>query len=104
MSAASKEPSLYEAAWNQFVIELRDYASDAVDWMTNLSAGHQILGLCAFAMVLMFLIVNASRRKADPGSNGRQFTGAILIIVIMAFGVGWTFDGGTGSLSHLFQR
>lgn len=104
MSAASKEPGLYEAAWNQFVIELRDYASDVADWLANMSIGHQILGLCAFVMVLMFLIVNASRRKADPGSNGRQFTGAILIVIIMAFGVGWTVDGGTGSLSHLFQR
>lgn len=104
MSASTKESGLYEAAWNQFVIELRDYAGDVGEWLGNLSIGHQILGLCAFVMVLMFLIVNSARRKADPGSNGRQFTGAMLLVIIMAFGVGWTVDGGTGSLSHLFHR
>lgn len=104
MAIEARETGLYEAAWNQFVIELRDYASDVLEWLQDLSIGEQLLGLAAFVMVLMFLIVSKARKSDDPGGNGRQFTGAMLLVIIIAFGVGWSVDPGAGSLSHIFAR
>lgn len=103
-SSASGQVSPYEAAWNQFVIELRSFASEAYHVIMNLSTGEKVLGMVAFIMVLMLMIVMTARKKGDPGSNSRQFTGALLLVVLFAFGAGWTLDGGAGSLSHIFGR
>jgi len=104
MAASTTESGPYQAAWNQFVIELRSYMSVVQDWIGTLSIGEKIIGMSLFVLVLMYLIVSRSRKKMDPGSNSRQFTGALILVVIFAFGAGWSMDTGSGSLSHLFGR
>ena len=42
---ARGQVSPYEAAWNQFVIELRSYASEAYDVIMNLSTGEKAFQL-----------------------------------------------------------
>lgn len=101
-SNSSADP--YKAAFEQFMIEVRFYLGEVQAWLMNLSDGEKILGLCAFVLVLMLIIVSKARRNEDPGSNGRQFSGALVLVMIFAFGAGWTIDSGTGSLAHLFGR
>ncbi len=104
MATIAAEPGLYEAAWKQVMIDLRAYLGVVQSWIETLSETEKVVGLCVFVVVLMILIVNRSRRKRDPGSNGRQFTGALVLVVIFAFGAGFTVDTSGGSLSHLFGR
>ncbi len=104
MSTSGSKIEPYQAAWNQLVIELRSFFSEIQAWTQGLSMGEKVIGLCLFALILMFLIVTMARKKTDPGSNGRQFTGALVLVVIFAFGTGWSLDTSSGSLSHLFGR
>lgn len=104
MANASSEVGPYEAAWNQFVIEFRSWIGDVQVWIDTLTTGEKIIGICLFALALLTMIIMKSKSKSDPGSNGRQFTVALVLVVIFAFGAGWTLDTGSGSLSHLFGR
>ncbi|MEM8617866.1 MAG: hypothetical protein AAGF20_13145 [Pseudomonadota bacterium] len=100
--ASSSGP--YQAIWDTIAIELRALLIWLQDILADMSMGERIIGISLFALVLMFFIVNAARRKKNPGSKGRQFSGALFLVVIFAFGAGWTLDSGSGSLSHVFQR
>ncbi len=101
-SKNSSDP--YQAVFEQFMIEVRFYLGEVQGWLLSLSDGEKILGLCAFVLVLMLIIVSKARRNEDPGSNGRQFSGALVLVLIFAFGAGWTLDAGDGSFAHLFGR
>ncbi|MEQ3745039.1 MAG: hypothetical protein ABNH53_02235 [Henriciella sp.] len=94
----------YKAAFEQFMIEVRFYLGEVQGWLLSLSDGEKILGLCAFVLFLLLMIVSKARRNEDPGSNGRQFSGALVLVMIFAFGTGWTLDAGNGSFAHLFGR
>ena len=94
----------YQAAFDQFMIEAQYYLGEAQAMFSDFGTGEKLLGLSAFAMFVMFLIVSKSRKKEDPGSNGRQFTGALVLVMIFAFGAGWTLDTGNGSMAYLFGR
>ncbi len=102
--SVSQNKDLYKAALNQFVSEAQFYAGQAQDYLVNLSMGERLLGLCAFIMLVMYIIVSRARRKYNPGSHGRQFVAAVILVSIVAFGTGWTFDSGEGSMSGLFMR
>lgn len=104
MSTSGTKTEPYQAAWNQFTIELRSYVGEIQIWVEGLSTGEKVIGMCLFALVLLFLIVSKARKKSDPGSNRRQFGGALILVVIFAFGAGWSVDTSGGSLSHLFGR
>lgn len=104
MANASNEVGPYEAAWNQFVIEFRSLIGDIELWIDTLTTGEKIIGICLFTLALLTLIIMQAKAKTDPGSNSRQFTVALVLVVIFAFGAGWTLDTGSGSLSHLFGR
>jgi hypothetical protein len=94
----------YKAAFEQFMIEVRFYLGEVQGWLMSLSDGEKILGLCAFVLFLLLMIISKARRNEDPGSNGRQFSGALVLVMIFAFGAGWTLDAGNGSFAHLFGR
>ncbi|MEO1643001.1 MAG: hypothetical protein AAFR74_06655 [Pseudomonadota bacterium] len=104
MANGSSNIGPYEAAWNQFVIEFRDWIAGVQSWLETLSTGEKIIGISLFTLALLTMIVMQAKAKSDPGSNSRQFTVALVLVVIFAFGAGWTLDSGAGSLSHLFGR
>lgn len=104
MANATKQIGPYEAAWNQFVLEIRAWVADIADWINALTTGEKVIGLCLFALALLALMVNQARAKNTPGSNSRQFTVALSLVVIFAFGSGWTLDTGAGSFAHVFGR
>lgn len=100
----SIDTSQYKEAFQRFLAEARVYLGDVEQWIQALSPEEQMAGMAAFILVLMILIVNGSRKKQDPGSSGRQFTGALFLVVIFAFGAGFAVESGGGSMSHLFAR
>jgi len=87
--------TLWDEALRQF--------DNASEWIRNLSVAEQTVGICVFTVFLVYLIFNASRRDKDPGSTNRQFSGALFVVIVIAFGVGWSFDQSAGSLSWVFQ-
>ncbi|MEM7493459.1 MAG: hypothetical protein AAF296_08760 [Pseudomonadota bacterium] len=102
MSERSGDIGFYEGTWNQFVIEFRSWISGVQAWMDTLSTGEKVIGLSLFALAVLTMIVMQAKAKTSPGSNRRQFTVALVLVIIFAFGAGWTLDSGSGSLSHLF--
>ncbi|MEL6830248.1 MAG: hypothetical protein AAFO63_08935 [Pseudomonadota bacterium] len=75
----------------------------ASDWVRDLGVAEQTLGICIFTIFLIYLIFNASRRDKNPGSNSRQFSGALFLVIVIAFGVSWSFELTAGSLAWLFE-
>ncbi|MEM1035289.1 MAG: hypothetical protein AAGI14_00880 [Pseudomonadota bacterium] len=102
MANTSGQTGFYEAAWNQFVIEFRSWIGDVQVWMDGLTMAEKLIGISLFSLALLTMIVMKAKAKSDPGSKSRQFTTALILVVIFAFGTGWTLEGGSGSLSHLF--
>jgi len=65
--SVSQNKDLYKAALNQFVSEAQFYAGQAQDYLVNLSMGERLLGLCAFIMLVMYIIVSrAICCRCDP--------------------------------------
>ncbi len=104
MRLISIDTSQYREAFDRFVSEARLFLGDVEHWIQSLSSEEQMAGMAAFILVLMVLIVKGSRKKEDPGSNGRQFSGALVLVIIFAFGAGFAVESGGGSMSHLFAR
>ncbi len=73
-------------------------------WFSDLTVAERTLGVCGFIVFLIALMVNAARHDRDPGSGSRQFSGALFVVVTVAFGLGWSLDHSAGSLSYLFGR
>lgn len=91
---------LAEDLWAEIVRQFFNFA----EWLQNLSTAEQTIGICIFIVFLVYLIVRRSSRDKDPGGNQRQFTGAFMVVLLIAFGVGWSFDLEAGSLSYIFDR
>lgn len=72
--------------------------SDAVGAATP---AQQVLALCMFCLVLMWLMVRRSGEYTEKNTMGRQFNMALLMVIIFGLGVGHIFSGGLGALSHL---
>jgi len=84
--------------------ELESALAWAAHWFSSLSVAERTLGVCGFIVFLIFLMVNAARQDRDPGSGSRQFSGALVLVVTVAFSLGWGLDQSAGSLSYLFGR
>lgn len=101
--ASSASSDVYKRAFSQFMTEVRFYLGDAQAYINDLTVGERLLALCAFIMLLMYLIVSRARKKYNPGSHGRQFAGALVLVLVVVLGAGWTFNSGEGMLSYLFS-
>ncbi|MEM1087045.1 MAG: hypothetical protein AAGH90_04895 [Pseudomonadota bacterium] len=93
----------YEALWNQLVIDFRSWIQGVQSWIAGLSLAEQIIGISLFALSLLIMIILKANAKSNPGSKSRQFSVALILVIIFAFGAGWTLEGGSGSLAHLFR-
>lgn len=102
----SKEELLGRAKdlWDLFVIEVTALGEDLYYWVTHLSDEERTIAICIFIVVLMFMIFSRRLKQNDEPGTGRNFTGAFFVVVILAFGAGWSMDTSAGSLSHLFKR
>lgn len=93
----------FETFFKRLKQEAHYYTDQTALWFQRRSDGEQIILTCLFILLLLFLIVQMSRRGKDPGSTGRQFGGSVLLVMVFAFGLGLMIDTGAGSLSFLFQ-
>ena len=103
LSGRQMSSDLYERALSQFLNESRFYVEEVRTFLLDLTMGERLLGLCAFIMFLMYLIVSRARRKYNPGSYGRQFAAAVLLVGIVVYGSSIMFGDGAGSYRRFFE-
>lgn len=101
--ALSASSDLYQRAIDQFLIDARFYFGEISSYFSDLSIEERTLYLCAFILFLIYIIVARARRKYNPGSLGRQFAGAILLLGVVLIGGGALIESGGGTYSGLFR-
>lgn len=106
MAARSTDIGPYDALLDRVMIELRHLQDNFMYWVQHLSDSEKLVGMCMFVFVLMLLMVNRSRREDErkPIGSGRQFSTALLLVVVFAFGAGWMLDSSGADFSYLFDR
>ena len=78
--------------WNLIVSQVRHGANDFSIWASRLSDAERIAGLCVFILILMCLMVRPRRKPRRDVKAVPQFTYAMIIVMIFAFGIGMAFD------------
>ena len=99
----SASTDLYQRAIDQFMIDVEFYFGEIGSYINDLSNEERTLYLCAFILFLIYVIVARARRKYNPGSLGRQFAGAVLLIGVVLIGGGALIESGGGSYSGIFR-
>ena len=99
----SASTELYQRAIDQFVIDVKFYFEGVQTYFLDLSGPERILYLCAFILFLIYVIVARARRKYNPGSLGRQFAGAVLLLGVVLIGGSYMLGTGGGTYRGLFQ-
>ena len=94
---------VYQRAFDRFAVEVNFYFGEVRDYFVDLSSAERSLALCGFILFLIYLIVARARRKYNPGSIGRQFVGAVVVIGMVLFGADILFDHSPGAYSNLFK-
>ena len=99
----SASTDLYQRAIDQFMIDVKFYFGEISSYFSDLSVEERTLYLCAFILFLIYVIVARARRKYNPGSLGRQFAGAVLLLGVVLIGGGALIESGGGSYSGIFR-
>lgn len=99
----STSTELYERAIDQFMIDVKFYAGEVRTYFVDLTLEERLLALCAFILLLIWVIVSRARRKYNPGSLSRQFATAILVLGVVMIGGNIIFGTGAGAYSDLFK-
>ena len=94
---------LYQRAIDQFVIDVKFYFDEVQSYFLDLTGAERMLYLCAFILFVIYVIVARARRKYNPGSLGRQFAGAVLLLGVVLIGGNYLLGTGGGTYSGLFQ-
>ncbi|MEM7328761.1 MAG: hypothetical protein AAF437_08485 [Pseudomonadota bacterium] len=94
---------LYERAIDQFMIDVKFYVGEIRSYFIDLTLEERLLALCVFIMFLIYVIVARARRKYNPGSLGRQFATAVLVLGVVMIGGNILFGKGAGAYSGIFS-
>lgn len=94
---------LYRRAFDQFMVEVNFYVGEVKDYFLGLSDAERTLALCLFILFIIYLIVARARRKYNPGSIGRQFVGAMVLVGMVLLVGDIMFDSAPGAYSSLFR-
>jgi len=94
---------LYRRAFDRFWVEANFYFGEVRDYFFDLNSAERGVALCAFILFLIYLIVARARRRYNPGSIGRQFVGAMILIGIVVFAGDILFDHSPGAYSNMFR-
>ena len=80
-------------AWSHTLRTARQDLADAIrdlsDWITQLSQGEQVLGICVFGLVMMWFMIRRPSDYDDGGGLMRQFAMAVVIILLFGAGISW---------------
>lgn len=93
---------LYQRAIDQFMIDVRFYFGEIHTFFIDLTLEERLLALCGFILFLIYIIVSRARRKYNPGSLGRQFATAVLLLCAVFLGGSILFSAEPGSLGGIF--
>lgn len=105
MLTASINIRHYSTLWNNFLADAEQWLKTAQRTLETMSPEEQLAGMCAFVLSLLILTVITPKKEKDVNaSKGRQFTAALALVMIFAFGAGWTMETGPGSMSWVFAR
>ena len=104
MVNVATEQDPYQAAWNKFLLEVRNWTADTERWLETLSTSEKVLGVCLIALAILTIVFLRSKEKPDPGSSGGSFTTVLVLVMMAGFGLGWFVDNGAGSLSYITGR
>ena len=99
----SASTELYQRAIDQFVIDVKFYFDEVQNYFLDLTGPERMLYLCAFILFLISVIVARARRKYNPGSLGRQFAGAVLMLGVVLIGGNYLLGTGGGTYRGLLQ-
>lgn len=94
---------VYQQAFDRFLAEATFYVGEVRTYFVNLTDVERGFALCAFILFLIYLIVARARRKYNPGSIGRQFLGAMVLLGMVLYGADILFDYSPGAYSNLFK-
>lgn len=95
--------NVYQQAFDRFAGEVTFYFGEVRNYFIDLSDAERGLALCIFIMFLIYLIIARARRKYNPGSIGRQFVGAMILVGMVLYGADILFDYSPGAYSNLFK-
>jgi hypothetical protein len=99
----SASTELYERAFDQFMIDVKFYAGEIRTYFVDLTLEERLLALCAFIVLLIWVIVSRARRKYYPGSLARQFATAVLVLGVVMIGGNIIFGTGAGAYRGIFE-
>ncbi|MEM0986939.1 MAG: hypothetical protein AAGJ32_11885 [Pseudomonadota bacterium] len=71
----------------------QNFLEDAERYIATVTPAEKALAVCVFGLVLMFFIMRKPQSYEDGGGMGRQFVFALIIVMLMGFGVGWLYGG-----------
>ena len=94
---------IYRRAYDEFMGDVAFYLNEVSEYILELSMAERVFGLCVFILFLIYLIVARARRKYNPGSIGRQFVGAVVLVGVVLIVGDVLFDHTPGAYSSLFQ-
>ncbi|MEL7539794.1 MAG: hypothetical protein AAGJ51_02730 [Pseudomonadota bacterium] len=99
----SSSSGLYDRAIDQFMIDVKFYVGEISTYLVDLTLEERLLALCVMILFLIYVIVARARRKYNPGSLGRQFATAVLVLAVVMFGGNIIFGTGAGAYSGIFS-
>ncbi len=99
----SASSGLYQRAIDQFMIDVKFYVGEIRTYFTDLTLEERLLALCVMILFLIYVIVARARRKYNPGSLGRQFATAVLVLGVVMIGGNIIFGTGAGAYSGIFE-
>ena len=85
--------SVYNQLFDRISRDLSDFGHDIQVAIARSSDAERVIGICVFALMLLFIMIRRPHNDKNAGSMGRQFVFALAIVTIFGFGVGWMFDG-----------
>mgnify|MGYP001796168678 FL=1 len=94
---------LYERAIDQFMIDVTFYFGEIHTYLIDLTLAERLLALCVMILFLIYVIVMRARRKYNPGSLGRQFATAVLVLGVVMIGGNIIFGSRAGAYSGIFS-
>lgn len=99
----SSNSGLYERAIDQFMIDVKFYVGEIRTYLIDLTLEERLLALCVLILFLIYVIIARARRKYNPGSLGRQFATAVLVLGVVMIGGNILFGAGPGAYRGIFS-
>lgn len=89
----------FDARMREAQRDFGEFSATVGEAISSATPVQQVLALCAFCLVLMWLMVRRPGNYEDDAGMGRQFNMALLMVIIFGLGVGSIFSDGLGGIA-----